>query len=89
MDLSAPKINTMQRSGDNAGYYRKMVPRHYYTTDDICYTYKGMPRGDGWGNGQIDHSRRQTMRHLQIHAMDLEVPESMLKGSKFNIRKLI
>ncbi len=79
----------MQRSGYNAGYYRKMDPRRYYTTDDICYTYKGMPRRGEWGNGHIDHSRRQTMRHLQKYAMDLEVPESTLKGSKFNVRKLI
>ncbi|XP_016105461.1 neuroblast differentiation-associated protein AHNAK-like [Sinocyclocheilus grahami] len=59
------------------------------TSSGVYNTYNGMPRRGGWGSEQTGYSGRQTMRHMQIHAMDLEVPESTLKGSKFNVLKLI
>ncbi|XP_051967641.1 neuroblast differentiation-associated protein AHNAK-like [Xyrauchen texanus] len=82
---------------DNAGKYGRSpkIPKGYYTTDDICYNWKGMPRGDGRGNrqteyGQTSSGHRQTIRGLQSHTMDLEVPESTLKVSRrFNPLTLI
>ncbi|XP_051532658.1 neuroblast differentiation-associated protein AHNAK-like [Myxocyprinus asiaticus] len=82
---------------DNAGNYGRShkIPKRHYTTDDICYIWKGMPSGDGRGNrqteyGQTSSDHRQTIRVLQSHAMDLEVPESTLKVlRRFNPLKLM